>query len=135
MALDQRAYIKDVFLADLAPPIPELNQLPLALTVAFSGFGMRAPVGLLIIGTLGAPLACGCPTPPGHTPGQLEFCAGGNRPGDAAGTLAGCKRDAGVGAGMDEDFAGSTDSSGSRSMRLLRNRKGFQLLRKADNAV
>jgi hypothetical protein len=28
-----------------------------------------------------------------------------------------------------------TDSSGTRSMRLLRNRKGFQLLSKADNAV
>ena len=36
---------------------------------------------------------------------------------------------------MDESFAGSTDSSGSRSMRLLRNRKGFQLLSKADNGV
>ena len=31
-------------------------RLPLPLTVALSGFGMRAPVGLLIIGMLGAPL-------------------------------------------------------------------------------
>jgi hypothetical protein len=28
----------------------------LSLTVAFGGFGMRAPVGFLIIGVLGAPL-------------------------------------------------------------------------------
>ena len=31
-------------------------KLPLSLTVALSGFRMRAPVGLLIIGVLGAPL-------------------------------------------------------------------------------
>ena len=31
-------------------------ELPLSLTVALSGFGVRAPVGLLIIGVLGAPL-------------------------------------------------------------------------------
>ena len=31
-------------------------KLPLPLSVARSGFGMRAPVGLLIIGMLGAPL-------------------------------------------------------------------------------
>ncbi len=31
-------------------------ELPLSLTVALSGFGMRAPVGLLIIGVLDAPL-------------------------------------------------------------------------------
>ena len=31
-------------------------ELPLSLTIAHSGFGMRAPVGLLIIGMLGAPL-------------------------------------------------------------------------------
>jgi len=30
--------------------------LPLALTVALSSFGMGAPVGLLIVGVLGAPL-------------------------------------------------------------------------------
>ena len=30
--------------------------LPLSLTVALGGFGMGAPVGLLIIGMLGAPL-------------------------------------------------------------------------------
>ena len=32
-------------------------ELPLPLTVALSGFGMRAPVGPLIIGVLGAPLS------------------------------------------------------------------------------
>jgi hypothetical protein len=31
-------------------------QLPLSLPVALSSFGMRSPVGLLIIGVLGAPL-------------------------------------------------------------------------------
>ena len=31
-------------------------ELPLSLTVPLGGFGMRAPVGLLIIGVLGAPL-------------------------------------------------------------------------------
>jgi hypothetical protein len=31
-------------------------KLPLSLTVALGGFGMRTPVGLLIIGMLGAPL-------------------------------------------------------------------------------
>src|SRR5450759_4456155 len=31
-------------------------KLPLSLSVALGGFGMRAPVGLLIIGVLGAPL-------------------------------------------------------------------------------
>jgi hypothetical protein len=31
-------------------------KLPLSLTVALGRFGMRAPVGLLIIGMLGAPL-------------------------------------------------------------------------------
>jgi hypothetical protein len=33
-----------------------LIKLPLSLSVALGGFGMRAPVGLLIIGMLGAPL-------------------------------------------------------------------------------
>jgi hypothetical protein len=31
-------------------------ELPLSLSVALGSFGMRAPVGLLIIGVLGAPL-------------------------------------------------------------------------------
>ena len=31
-------------------------ELPLSLTVALSGFRMRVPVGLLIVGMLGAPL-------------------------------------------------------------------------------
>ena len=31
-------------------------ELPLSLTVTLGGFGMRAPVSLLIIGMLGAPL-------------------------------------------------------------------------------
>jgi len=31
-------------------------ELPLSLTVVLGGFGMRAPVGFLIIGMLGAPL-------------------------------------------------------------------------------
>jgi len=37
---------------DAALPI----ELPLSLPLALGGLGMRAPVGLLIIGMLGAPL-------------------------------------------------------------------------------
>ena len=47
-----KACVQSIKKGDAALPI----KLPLSLTVALSGFGMRAPVGLLIIGMLGAPL-------------------------------------------------------------------------------
>ena len=110
-------------------------ELSLSLTVVLGGFGMRAPIGFLIIGMLGAPLLLAVQYHLGIHRVGLNLVPVVIGPSNAAGTLAGCKRAAGVGTGMDESFAGSTDSSGSRSMRLLRNRKGFQLLSKADNGV
>ena len=93
----------------------------MSLTVALSGFGVRSPVGLLIIGMLDAPLLPAAPVVIRPAmPLALRL---------AANALLEAIR------GWMKSFAGSTDSSGSRSMRLLRNRKGFQLLSKADNGV
>ena len=50
--LQVQSYVVLYKRGDAALPI----ELPLSLTVALSSFGMGAPVGLLIVGVLGAPL-------------------------------------------------------------------------------
>src|SRR4051812_1732524 len=50
--LQVQSYVVLYKRGDAALPI----ELPLSLTIVLSGFGMRAPVGLLITGVLGAPL-------------------------------------------------------------------------------
>ena len=110
-------------------------ELALPLTVALGGFGMRAPVGLLIVGVLGPPLL---PAVDDHL--------GIHRVGlnllpvviSAATTLA--LRLAANALlesvrGKGESFAGNMGSDGSAAMRLLRNRKRFQPLSKTDSNV
>ena len=110
-------------------------ELTLPLAVARGGFGMGAPIGLLIIGVLLSPLL----------PAILDHLridrVGLNLPpvviGPAMPLALRLAADdvAGDDTGMDESFAGSRDSSGSGSMRLLRNRKGFQVLSKPDSCL
>jgi hypothetical protein len=110
-------------------------KLPLSLSVALGGFGMRAPVGLLIIGMLGAPLLLAVLDYLRiHRVGLnlLPMVIGPAMP--LALWLAANALLESIRGWMKASLAVRT-AAGLGQLRLLRNRKGFQLLSKADNVV